>query len=94
MTFEHGCAELVRSGVDLNMRQMAVLAYVARRPRQSTGQIAEAVGINKPAVTRALDRLDQDGLADRVLDLQDRRKVVVTATTKGVQLLARLGVTL
>ena len=44
---------------------------------------AQALDLRKPAVTRALDRLGQLGLARRKRDEADRRNVLVQRTVKG-----------
>ena len=50
--------------------------------------LAAALGISKPAVTRALDRLGQLELARRKRDEADRRNVLVQRTVKGSVFLA------
>lgn len=75
---------LRRSGPDLSARQTAVLltVYLNDRPHTVRGLAAE-LGISKPAITRALDRLCDDGLLRRKTDDNDRRSVLIQRTVKG-----------
>lgn len=78
-----------RDAPDLSARQMAVLltAYMTPPPHTVRG-LAELLNVSKPAITRALDRLGELGLARRKTDPKDRRSVVVQRTVKGSVYLA------
>ncbi|MHA1113853.1 MAG: MarR family winged helix-turn-helix transcriptional regulator [Alphaproteobacteria bacterium] len=69
---------------DLSARQMAILltVYLGDPPHTVRGLAADLV-ISKPAVTRALDRLEALGLAARRKDEADRRGILVQRTVKG-----------
>ncbi|HEY9569187.1 MAG TPA: MarR family transcriptional regulator [Thalassobaculum sp.] len=71
-------------GPYLTARQMAILltAYLTPPPHTVRG-LADAMGISKPAVTRALDRLGDLGFLRRRVDEADRRSVLVQRTVKG-----------
>lgn len=75
---------LHRSGQDLSARQLAVLltVYLNDKPHTVRG-LAAALRISKPAITRALDRLCDDGLLRRKTDDTDRRSVLIQRTVKG-----------
>ena len=77
--------DTVRSdGPDLSARQLAIVLTVYLTPPPHTVRgLAALLGISKPAVTRALDRLGMLGLARRRRDEQDRRSVLVQRTVKG-----------
>lgn len=69
---------------DLTNRQMAVLLVVSLDTSQHTIRgLASRLGIAKPAVTRAIDRLSQLDYVKRVDDKRDRRNVFVVPTTSG-----------
>src|SRR3546814_16428748 len=59
-------------GPDLTARQMAILltAYLTQPPHTVRG-LADAMGISKPAVTRAPDRLGDLGFLRRRVDAAD-----------------------
>lgn len=75
---------LHRSGPDLSARQIAVLftVYLDDKPHTVRG-LAATLRISKPAITRALDRLCDDGLLRRKTDDNDRRSVLIQRTVKG-----------
>jgi DNA-binding MarR family transcriptional regulator len=53
------------------------------------GELATAEGVRPPTMTRLVDGLERDGLVKREPDPEDRRGVVVRATTRGVRTLTR-----
>ena len=81
-----------REAPDLSARQMALLLTVYLSPPPHTVRgLALALNISKPAVTRALDRLGEFGLARRKLDETDRRSVLIQRTVKGSVFLREFG---
>jgi DNA-binding MarR family transcriptional regulator len=85
---------LAANGADLTARQMLLLLTVYRTEGPHTVRgLAAALGISKPAVTRALDRLGQLELARRKRDEADRRNVLVQRTVKGSVFLADFATT-
>ena len=79
-------------GHDYGVRQIAVLIHSHKAEGRATVRgLAEAVGVSKPAVTRAIDRLQYDGLIARVEDKLDRRSVFAKVTPKGAKMLASIG---
>jgi DNA-binding MarR family transcriptional regulator len=69
---------------DLTNRQMAVLLIVSLDESQHTIRgLASRLGIAKPAVTRAIDRLSELDYVARVADKRDRRNVFVVPTSAG-----------
>ena len=76
-------------GPDLSARQMAiVLTVYTSPPPHSVRALAKILGIAKPAVTRALDRLSILGFIRRTRDDADRRIVHVQRTVKGAVFLS------
>jgi DNA-binding MarR family transcriptional regulator len=82
-------ANVRRDAPDLSARQMAVLltVYMTEQPHTVRG-LAEILNVSKPAITRAIDRLGEFGLARRKTDPRDRRSVIVQRTVKGSVYLA------
>jgi DNA-binding MarR family transcriptional regulator len=69
---------------DLSVRQMAVLLSVyLEPPPHSVRHLAASLAISKPAVTRALDRLESHEFVRRATDDRDRRSIIVLRTIKG-----------
>ncbi len=82
-------ASVRRDAPDLSARQMAVMLTVYMTPPPHTVRgLADLLDVSKPAITRALDRLGELGLARRKTDPRDRRSVVVQRTVKGSVFLA------
>jgi DNA-binding MarR family transcriptional regulator len=77
---------------ELTQRQLALLVtlYTAEGPHTVRG-LAAGLAMSKPAVCRALDRLDRLGFARRKEDEADRRNVLVQRTVKGAVFMSDLG---
>ena len=83
---------LHRDGFDLTSRQLALLLEVYLNPAQHTVRgLAQRLEISKPAVTRALDRLEALGFLRRKPEPQDRRSVTVQRTVQGSVFLRGFG---
>jgi DNA-binding MarR family transcriptional regulator len=67
----------------ISLRQIAVLGYVSLHPGQSVRDAADFLNMSKPAVTRAVDALQQLRLATRRDSKDDRRLVMLSATPDG-----------
>jgi len=71
---------------DLSLRQMAIFLavntsdprYAEDDGRYTVRKMSASLGISKPAVTRALDRLEEFNLVRRSQDANDRRLVKVS----------------
>lgn len=82
---------IAASEPDLTQRQLAVLLSVHLDPGPHTVRgLAETLGLPKPTITRALDRLGDLRLARRTADPRDRRSVLVVPTEAGGAHLAAL----
>ena len=69
--------------------QLAILQQVVASETATVSSLAKAVHVGAPTVTGILDRLERDGLIQRVRDAADRRQVIATATESGRQMLER-----
>ncbi|MCH8092472.1 MAG: MarR family transcriptional regulator, partial [Proteobacteria bacterium] len=73
-----------RDPADLSARQMAVVLTVYLSPPPHTVRgLAMALNVSKPAITRALDRLEKLEFVRRRPDESDRRSILVQRTVKG-----------
>jgi len=86
-----GQAQLVLedSGISLPSSHFPVLAALDRLGPLSVGELAEAIGISQPAVTRMLDKLESEGLVKSNLPARDRRVRTVALTKTGAKLIFR-----
>src|SRR6187397_1827478 len=83
----------VRSGEpDLTNRQMALLmlVYLTSGPHTVRG-LAQAIGVSKPVVTRALNTLGALGYLRRERDPSDRRNIFIVHTEVGAKFLEGFG---
>jgi len=64
----------------INRTDGRCLDVIDREGPVTAGRIAEASGLTTAAVTAVLDRLEKAGLAQRVRDASDRRRVLVEMT--------------
>lgn len=77
---------------DLTARQMALLMTVYLTPGPHTVRgLAQALGVGKPAVTRALDTLCDLDFLRRKRDTNDKRNVLVQRTVAGSVYLTEFG---
>ena len=73
---------------NMTCRQAAILALVLANPGATVGALALVMGVPKPSVTRAADKLEEMGLLFRTPSAGDRRLVQMHATKAAP---ARLG---
>jgi DNA-binding MarR family transcriptional regulator len=79
-------------GPDLSARQAAILMRVYLDPGPHTVRgLAGALGLGKPAVSRALDALTALDFVRRRKDEQDLRNVLVQRTHQGAEYLSEFG---
>jgi DNA-binding MarR family transcriptional regulator len=72
--------QAVADAAGLNRTDMRCLDVLGREGPVTAGRLAEATGLTSGAMTTALDRLERAGLARRLRDADDRRRVLVEMT--------------
>ncbi|MEU4533251.1 MarR family winged helix-turn-helix transcriptional regulator [Streptosporangium sp. NPDC023825] len=75
---------------DVSVEQWRILRALADGRGHSMGDLAEAVLMPHPTLTKAIDRLIDRSLVYRGHDPGDRRKVAVFLADRGSELLARV----
>jgi DNA-binding MarR family transcriptional regulator len=68
------------------LRDAAFLIALAAKPGQSTKDYAESLDVAKPAITRITDHAVLAGLATRITDPANRRRVIIRPTAHGDRL--------
>ena len=78
---------------DLTARQLAVFlkVYLESGIEHTVRGLAADLNVSKPAITRALDRLEELDFTKREEDRLDRRSVIARRTTTGSAYLRTLG---
>ena len=79
---------LSKEGVPVE--QWRILKVLSDGNGRSMGELAEAVLLNHPTLTKIVDRMVSDGLVYRLQDPQDRRKVLMFCSDRGRALSQRL----
>jgi DNA-binding MarR family transcriptional regulator len=73
----------------LTPAQYYLLRALSHEPGLGVGEMAAAAGCTSPTATRMLDGLERDGVVAREPSSEDRRRTIVSLTTKGKRLLAQ-----
>ena len=81
-------ARLAKEGVPVE--QWRILKVLSDGNGRSMGELADAVLLNHPTLTKIVDRMVSDGLVYRVQDPHDRRKVLMFCSDRGRALCQRL----
>ncbi|WHZ20838.1 MAG: Transcriptional regulator, MarR family [Rhodanobacteraceae bacterium] len=82
--------EMGRQGVDLNFTQFLALKLLGQEDRMTPVELARALHYNPGALTRLLDKLEQNGYLKRVPDPDDRRALRLELTAQGRALRKRV----
>src|SRR5690625_6680588 len=74
---------------NLSHAQFLRMRYLLWDPGASVGELADHVGISRPAATQGVDRLVWRGLVQRIGDTEDRRRVHLQLTARGEAIIRR-----
>lgn len=80
-----------KAAPDMTCRQVAILAIIDANPDKSTGDVAKAAGVSRPAVTRATQKMVELGLVTSLRSKEDERRVRLFVTQRGHALLTKIG---
>ncbi len=75
---------------NISFSQFYLLSYLTTSRDLTMTDIARKMGHSTAAATGLVDRMEKLGYVERSHAVDDRRKVMVRITTKGVELVARL----
>ena len=78
------------SGTDLTPSQLSALAAIDRHGPLTLGALAEVERVAPPSVTKAVTKLEAEGLVARRTDGADRRVAWVSVTATGATRLAKI----
>jgi DNA-binding MarR family transcriptional regulator len=74
----------------ITSRQVTLLWLIKTRPGLSLRELAAEERISPPALSGSVDRLEREGLVERVRSTEDRRRVGLVLTPHGRRLLGRV----
>ena len=77
------------AGMSLPASHCPMLEALARHGPLGVGELAQAIGVSQPAVTRMLQRLEAEGLVKSQATSTDRRVRPIALTRAGRQLVER-----
>jgi DNA-binding MarR family transcriptional regulator len=77
-----------RSAPELSVPQFRVLAYLNWRAGASLSEVAENIGLTRPAMSLLVDGLVNRKLVKRETDTGDRRRLILELTPRGQSLYA------
>lgn len=78
----------IRRATGRTSPQLLLLKAIASYPGASIGKLADSISLSQATTTTILDKLENEGLAQRIRSTTDRRKVNVVVTESGQALLA------
>jgi DNA-binding MarR family transcriptional regulator len=81
--------QAVADAMGINRTDMRCMDVIDREGAVPAGRLAAVTGLTTAAITTAIDRLERAGLARRVRDPQDRRRVLVEPTPEALGLAGR-----
>lgn len=85
VNFLHGRGSAARmlERYNITHAQYVLLRHLWWNPGSTLGQVADALGITRPAATQAVERLVQRGFVRRLEDDADRRRLRLRLTVRG-----------
>ncbi|MBB6099005.1 DNA-binding MarR family transcriptional regulator [Deinobacterium chartae] len=82
--------QILGTAEEVTSAQLRTLNFLAPSRDAWIGDIAAGLGISYPAATKAVDRLCERGLAERIRDDADARRIRVTLTARGQEVVAEV----
>jgi len=79
-----------QAGQDITAEEWAVLLLLWQQNGRGPAELADLTVRDRTTMTRLLDAMERKGLVGRKTDLKDRRRMLVTLTSKGRDLQAVL----
>lgn len=83
-----------RQAPPLSVPTLKIAVLVYRRGPAKVGDIAGWLGVSPPTASEQIDRMVEEGLAERRINPEDRREVLVELTPKATEMAAYVSETL
>jgi len=83
--------QFAREGLKVTPVQLGILFLLKAKNLQSMTGLSQKLGIDNSAVTRSIDRLEKNGLVERINSANDRREYKITITGEGISETERSG---
>jgi DNA-binding MarR family transcriptional regulator len=75
--------QVVADAIGLGTTESQTLSYLAVHGSSGQSELARDLGLTSSALTALVDRLERQGVAERVRHPRDRRRTIVTLTDRG-----------
>lgn len=75
--------QVVAEAIGLGTTESQALSYLAVHGSSGQSELARDLGLTSSALTALVDRLERQGVAERVRHPQDRRRTIVSLTERG-----------
>lgn len=72
--------------VDISPTQFRALSFLVQRGPHNASDLADTLGVGRPAATKLVDRLERSAMIRREAHATDRRQVILEATGAGFEL--------
>jgi DNA-binding MarR family transcriptional regulator len=83
-------ANKTREGMSgLLASRILVLTILMKRGPQTISKMAECISYSKQSMTTIVDRMESDGMVERVPDTSDRRVTLLMITDRGIEALGK-----
>jgi DNA-binding MarR family transcriptional regulator len=75
--------QVVAEAIGLGTTESQALSYLAVHGSSGQSELARDLGLTSSALTALVDRLERQGVAERVRHPRDRRRTIVSLTDRG-----------
>lgn len=75
--------ELKKMGLDITTGQFAIMMALELVGKTTMGELSRILTIDNSAITRLVDKLEKQSLAERTINPDDRRQMLVSITDEG-----------
>jgi DNA-binding MarR family transcriptional regulator len=80
--------QVVAEAIGLGTTESQALSYLAVHGSSGQSEMARDLGLTSSALTALVDRLERQGVAERVRHARDRRRTIVQVTDRGAVMTA------
>ena len=80
--------QVVAEAIGLGTTESQALSYLAVHGSSGQSELARDLGLTSSALTALVDRLERQGVAERLRHPRDRRRTIVTLTDRGNAMVA------
>jgi DNA-binding MarR family transcriptional regulator len=75
--------QVVAEAIGLGTTESQALSYLAVHGSSGQSELARDLGLTSSALTALVDRLERQGVAERIRHPRDRRRTIVSVTERG-----------